>query len=198
MVVRNPRIDAYIADAAPFAQPILIHLRALVHASCSEVEETIKWGFPHFIYHGAILCSMAAFKQHAAFGFWKAAMLGKLAENTSDAMGQFGRITALDNLPADEALAHAILEAMKLVDHGVTVPARPRKPKPEAPVPPALAAALRMHVKAYAMFMRLTPGQRREYCEWIGEAKRVETRARRVADAVAWLAEGKQRNWKYQ
>ncbi|WP_440224908.1 YdeI/OmpD-associated family protein [Dokdonella sp. MW10] len=200
MPVTDPRIDAYIDKAAPFAQPILRHLRALVHATCPDVVETIKWGFPHFMHAGAILCSMAAFKQHVAFGFWKGALIEGVGGPGArdDAMGQFGRIASLDDLPAKRTLVSILRKAMALNEHGVTVPARERKaPRGEAEVPEALAAALKRNAKARKTFEAFAPSHRREYCEWIAEAKRDDTRERRVAQAIEWLAEGKQRNWKY-
>ncbi len=200
MPVTDPRIDAYIDKAAPFAQPILRHLRALVHAICPDVVETIKWGFPHFMHAGAILCSMAAFKQHVAFGFWKGALIEGVGGPGSrhDAMGQFGRIGSLDDLPAKRTLVSILRKAMTLNEQGATVPARARKaPRDEAEVPEALAAALKRNAKARKTFEAFAPSHRREYCEWIAEAKRDDTREQRVAQAIEWIAEGKQRNWKY-
>src|SRR6187402_3013263 len=95
----DPRIDAYIAKSAAFAQPILVRLRELVHAACPDVEESIKWGMPHFLHGGKLLCGMAAFKAHCAFGFWQGrAVLGEEADDA--AMGQLGRITTLAQLPS--------------------------------------------------------------------------------------------------
>jgi hypothetical protein len=88
-------VDAYIARAATFAQPILKHLRATVHNACPEVEEALKWGMPFFVYRGSPLCSMAAFKQHCSFGFWKAALVTGTKRGAREGMGDFGKITAL-------------------------------------------------------------------------------------------------------
>jgi uncharacterized protein YdeI (YjbR/CyaY-like superfamily) len=200
MTGTDPRIDAYIARSAEFARPILVYLRELVHASCPAVEESIKWGFPHFLYRGAILCSMAAFKRHAAFGFWKGALIDDVGGTGDDqvAMGQFGRLTTLADLPPKKVLAGYIRAAMKLNEDGAKVPGRERKtPKAELPVPAELAAALRSNAKARATFEKFTSSHRRDYSEWIAEAKREETRLRRAATAVEWLAEGKPRNWKH-
>jgi len=194
----NPRIDAYIANAAPFAQPILAHLRALVHGACPEVEETIKWSAPHFLYQGRMFCHMCAFKQHVAFGFW----LGKLVAETgieNAAMGQFGRITQLQDLPPKKTLLALIKKAMALNEVGAKSPTRVKaaKPKPALEVPDDLAAGLKKNAKARKTFEAFSPSHRREYIEWITEAKREATRATRLATTLEWLAEGKPRNWKY-
>lgn len=200
MATTDPRIDAYIAKSAPFAQPILAHLRAVVHAKCPMVEETIKWGFPHFMYRGAMLCSMAAFKQHVAFGFWKGALLEGVgaAGANGDAMGQFGRIASFADLPSKAVLARLVRAAMTLNDDGVALPRTLKKRATTVDVPPTFAAALQRNAKAKAAFDAFSPSHRREYCEWIAEAKRDETRERRIAQALQWLREGKSRNWKYE
>ncbi|MDB4885766.1 MAG: hypothetical protein JWN79_1204 [Gemmatimonadetes bacterium] len=199
MSPRDPRVDAYIAQSAGFAQPILTHIRETVHATCPEVVETMKWRMPHFDHHG-MMCGMAAFKSHCSLGFWKAALIPGLAPNSNnggDSMGNLGRLTSVKDLPPTKVLAGYIREAMRLNDEGIGV-ARPKKsPKAEAKVPPELAAALAKHRKAKAVFDAFPASHRREYIEWIAEAKRDETRARRVAQTVEWVADGKQRNWKY-
>lgn len=194
---REPRIDEYLEKAAPFARPILRRLRKLVHAACPDVEEAMKWSFPHFLYQGKILCSMAAFKEHCSFGFWDgAAVVGQ--SGVKEAMGSFGRITAPGDLPSDAALTAYIKKAMALRDAGVK-PAREKKPKKaELPTPEDFAKALRRNKQAKATFEQLSPSHRREYLEWITEAKREETRLRRIAQSLEWLAEGKNRNWKYE
>jgi uncharacterized protein YdeI (YjbR/CyaY-like superfamily) len=202
MPTRDPRVDAYIAKSAEFARPILKHIRKLVHVGCPDVMETMKWSFPHFDYKG-MLCSMAAFKQHCTFGFWKGALIfdqGKgLAGKTEEAMGQFGRITALSDLPSDEALLGYVQKAVQLNDDGVKLPAR-SKPSTKKPlvVPVDLAAALKKNPEAQATFGDFSPSHRKEYVEWITEAKHEETRARRLATAIEWMAKGKPRNWKYE
>ncbi len=198
MGIRDPRVDAYIAQAAEFAQPILTWLRGVVHQYCPEVEESIKWGFPHFLYHG-MLCSMAAFKQHCSFGFWKGTLFVADARN-DEAMGQFGRITSLQDAPGKKLLAGYIRQAMQFNESGAK-PVRPTKdtvPKPPAEVPDDLAAALKKNRKAAAVFNGFSNTNRREYIEWITEAKRAETREKRLVQTLEWLAEGKPRNWKYQ
>lgn len=196
MPTSDPRVDAYIAKAAPFAQPILAHLRALVHATCPEVEESIKWGAPFFLYRG-LFCHMAAFKQHCAFGFWKwKQVVGEDAPE--EAMGQFGRIQTLADLPPEKTIVAYLRKAMALNEAGVPAATRARKtPRPEAEVPDDLAAALKKHAKARRAFEAFGPSHRRDYIEWIVEAKREETRAKRLATTLEWLAEGKPRNWKY-
>ena len=199
MGTRDPRIDAYIAKSADFAQPILEHIREVVHAACPTVEETMKWSFPHFMYNG-MLCSMASFKAHCSFGFWKGALLFDSARDR-EAMGQFGRITKISDLPPKKELMAYVKNAMKLNDEGAKVPKirKPGLPRRAAPAePPAdLVAALKKNAKARATFEGFPPSHRREYIEWITEAKRDETRLKRLAQTIEWLAEGKQRNWKY-
>ncbi len=195
---RDPRIDAYIARAAPFAQPILEHLRAAVHAHCPDVEETLKWSMPHFVHGGEIVCNMAAFKAHVAFGFWKGELVTGQMPQHRQAMGQFGRLASVADLPDAATLGELIAKAVELIDAGVKKPRPLKHPKPAAELPGDLSEALACNAAARATFEAFPPGQRREYIDWINEAKRAETRARRIAQAVEWLAEGKRRNWKYE
>ena len=199
MPPRDARIDAYIAQSAEFARPILTHLREVVHAGCPEVEETIKWGMPSFTYRG-ILCGVAAFKQHIAFGFWRwKEVVAGADSRTAEAMGNFGRITALSDLPPKRVLVAYVRKAAKLNEAGPAAkPSRKRRPKPAVRVPADLVAALRRNAKARRTFEGFSPSHRREYVEWITEAKREETRARRLTQALEWLADGKSRNWKYE
>jgi uncharacterized protein YdeI (YjbR/CyaY-like superfamily) len=203
MGTQDPRIDAYIAKSKDFARPILVHLREVVHAACPDVEETLKWSMPHFMYHG-MLCGMAAFKEHCTFGFWKGALVVGDAQRNSkregtkeSGMGQFGRITSIKDLPNKKVLAAYIKKAMKLNEEGTKVPKQPAKKKAPLPVPEDLAAALKKNKAAAKAFADFSPSHQREYIEWITEAKRAETRAKRLATALEWLAEGKPRNWKY-
>jgi uncharacterized protein YdeI (YjbR/CyaY-like superfamily) len=198
MSKKDPRVDAYIGRAAPFAQPILKHLRAVVHAASPDIEEAMKWSFPHFMYKG-MLCGMAAFKAHATFGFWKGSLIvDRSGQPAEKAMGQFGRVISLKDLPPKKVLTGYVRQAMRLNDAGVVPPARvrPRKPRPLV-VPPALRKALAQNAKARAMFEDFSPTYRREYCEWIAGAKREETRASRLEKAIEWIALGKPQNWKY-
>ncbi|TZG29062.1 YdeI/OmpD-associated family protein [Sphingomonas montanisoli] len=195
----DARIDAYIAKSVSFAAPILTHLRAAVHAACPQVEETIRWGMPSFTYNGSILCQMAAFKAHASFGFWQREQAtGEAPAKDKDAMGQFGRLTQVGDLPSDAELAAMIERAMAVIDSGVKAPRPIKHPKPPVALPDDLAAALVAMPAAQATYDGFPEGQKREYVEWITDAKRAETRASRIADAVAWMAEGKRRNWKYE
>lgn len=198
MARRDPRIDAYIENAQPFARPILRHLRQVVHAACPEVEEDLKWQRPHFGYKG-IMCGMAAFKQHCVFGFWRGAEIVKAGDRKDqEAMGQFGRITALTDLPPDRIIRRYVKAAMAINDGGVKPPMREkRKPKRALPVPSDLARALNRSRKAKLAFEGFSPSHRREYIEWITEAKAAETRTRRLETAIEWMAAGKPRNWKY-
>lgn len=193
---KDARIDAYIAARADFARPILTHLRALIHAHCPEIAETVRWGMPSFSYKGRPFASMAAFKRHAAFGFWDREALKTGHEG--EGAGQFGRIACLADLPADAVLVAKIREGMAMIDAGEKPRRAARPPRPEVEVPPALADALARDAAAMATFAAFTPSCRREYCEWVSEAKRDETRTKRVAETIALLREGKKRNWKYE
>ncbi len=196
-----PRIDAYINKSADFAKPVLIHLRNLVHKACPEVEETIKWGFASFDYKGPF-CSMASFKQHCAFGFWKTALMkdpkGILSEKKDEAMGSLGRITGLKDLPPDKVIIDFIRQAKKLNDDGVKLPPRKKADRSkELVVPDYFLKAISKNKKAKTTFDNFSYSQKKEYVEWITEAKAEETRDKRMAQAVEWMAEGKIRNWKY-
>jgi uncharacterized protein YdeI (YjbR/CyaY-like superfamily) len=201
MPTTDARIGAYIAKSAPFAQPILNHIRKLVHKACPQAEETMKWSFPHFDYKGEMLCSMAAFKQHCVFGFWKAALMKDpmLMQNAKSetAMGHLGRITSLKDLPSDKQMIAYIKEAMKLNDEGIKVKKEKPAVKKELPTPPDLLAALKKNKKAWAVYEKFPPSHKKEYIQWVEDAKRDETRSNRIQQTVEWVAEGKQRNWKY-
>jgi uncharacterized protein YdeI (YjbR/CyaY-like superfamily) len=202
----NPRVDAYLAKVPPFARPIMAHIRDLAHKACPEVEETIKWSRPFFEYRGVILCNMSAFKEHCSFGFWGeeiAAVVREAGVLERDAMGSLGRITSVADLPSDKQMLGWIRQAAAFVDSGQytsPIAARRRVVKPPKIVetPSEFAAALKKNKKAAAVFAAFSPSCKREYVEWIADAKRPETRDKRIATAVEWIAEGKQRNWKYQ
>lgn len=191
-MARDKRIDAYIAGAAPFARPILIHLRALLHETVADLEETLKWGMPHFVHRGRNLAGMAAFKAHAAFILHGEGRVG-------EGMGGYGKIASAADLPADADLRRAILAARDRIQQG---PAKsgPRSAagKPEIAMPDDFAAALAEGDGLRARFDAFPPGARRDYLEWIVTAKAPATRARRIAEACGWIAEGKKRNWKYE
>lgn len=198
MSTRDPRVDAYLEKAPEFAQPILTHLRAVVHEACPEVVETVKWGMPSFEYHG-ILCGMAAFKKHAVFGFWKHSLVVEDAGGKDkDAMGSFGCLRTLDDVPSKTVLKRYLKKAMKLNEDGVKVVKPKHTPKKPQPVHPEFKAALGRNAKAKATFEAFAPSHKREYVDWIAEAKKDDTRTRRIEQAVAWLAAGKKRNWKYE
>jgi uncharacterized protein YdeI (YjbR/CyaY-like superfamily) len=200
--LKNKAIDAYISKSAEFAQPILNHLRELVHKTCPDVEEKIKWGFPHFDYKGEMMCSMAAFKQHASFGFWKASLMKDpvLIETAKSevAMGHLGRITSLKDLPADKKVIAWIKEAMQLNNLGIKLPAKVKATaNKELSVPDYFTKALSKNKKALQTFEAFAYSHKKEYVNWITEAKTDETRNKRMATAIEWLAAGKSRNWKY-
>lgn len=195
---RDPRIDAYIAKSAAFAKPILKHLREVVHSACPDVEETTKWSSPHFDYKGEMMCSMAAFKEHCAFGFWKGALvMGKAGVAKGTSAGWVGRITSVSDLPSKTVLTAYIRKAMKLNDAGIKVERTKGPAKKPRPVPPDLTRALKANTAAGATFDGFSPSARRDYVEWVVDAKTEETRARRLATAVEWMSEGKTRHWKY-
>ena len=202
----NPKVDVYLENVRPFALPILEHIRGLVHKACPEVEETIKWSRPFFEYRGVILGNMSAFKEHCSFGFWGqevGAVLRKANILQADAMGSLGRITSLADLPSDKLMLGWLRQATGFIEAGqyTSTMARPKVVKPGKPVMephPEFAAALRKSKKAAAVFAAFSPSSQREYVEWISEAKRQETREKRIVTAIEWIAEGKQRHWKYQ
>lgn len=200
----NPKVDAYIAKSQTFAQPILSHIRELVHKGCPDVEETIKWSMPFFQLRGVILGQMAAFKQHCSMGFWGPEMKAILREDgmeSKDGMGLLGKITSLKDLPSDKTLLNYYRQAAGFVASGQRTQSlvRPKKsPKPAPEVPAELTAALKKNKAAAKVFAGFSDSCRREYADWIAEAKRPETKEKRVTQAVEWIAEGKQRNWKYQ
>jgi uncharacterized protein YdeI (YjbR/CyaY-like superfamily) len=196
----DPRIDHYIADAAEFARPILTQFRKRVHAACAEIEETIKWQMPYFTRGGAMVCSMAAFKEHCAIGFWHREVQALIALEhgaREDAMGHFGRITTIRDLPSARDVQRYVRAAVAAIDANRPARAARARSRPAPATPADLAKGLRQVAAARATFEKFSPSHRREYIEWISEAKRPETRAKRVETTIAWLREGKPRNWKY-
>lgn len=199
MPTKDPRVDAYIAKAQPFAQPILRHVRGVIHEACPDVTETVKWGMPFFDYHGP-LAGMAAFKAHATFGFWKGELVTGPTGRSKEAMWGFGKLTSVKDLPSKRTLIGFVKKAMKLAETGVKA-ARPVKHKKVVKplrMPADLSTALKADAKAKRGFDALTPAARREYVEWILGAKRPETRAKRVATTVEWAALGRRMGWKYE
>lgn len=203
----NSKIDAYIENARPFAQPILNHLRELAHNGCPDVQETIKWGMPFFEHRGEIVCCMAAFKKHCRFGFWGKEIRVVLREakvSGTDKSGWFDRITRVEDLPSDKQMLDFVRQAAALIESGnQTSPMAGRNKKSFAKKSAAkmtieFSAALKKNKKAATQFAAFSPGYKREYIEWIAEAKRPETRDKRIAAAIDWISKGKQRNWKYQ
>jgi uncharacterized protein YdeI (YjbR/CyaY-like superfamily) len=198
MPAKDPRIDAYIAKAQPFAQPILKRIRKAVHSGCPGVSETVKWGMPAFDYKGPLV-GMAGFKAHCALAFWKASLMKSVPKNIGvDAMGQFGRLESLDDTPPEAQLVKMVQEAAALNEAGVKVKRTPKPPKPPAKVPADMLAAIKKNKKAAAIWGGFSPSAQREYVEWVTEAKSDDTRGRRLETAVQWISEGKGRNWKYQ
>ena len=204
---KDKRVDAYIAKSAEFARPILEHMRELIHEGCPDVQEEMKWSRPFFLHNGVILCGVAAFKEHCALMFWGAEMGKVLREDglvQDGAMGSFGRISSLKDLPSDKKMLGYIRRAAAFIDNGlgdnrVTVARRVVKAsKPALEAPPEFLVALKKSRAATDVFETFSPSCKREYIEWIADAKRSETHERRIAQAVEWIAEGKQRNWKYQ
>ena len=202
MAVTDSKVDVYIEKAGEFARPILIHLRNLVHTACPDVKETIKWGFPHFEYKG-MLCHMAAFKKHCSFGFWKAALINESAQflNSLGLQGidHFDRISTMQDLPADSVLISYIKEAMRLNEDEIKMPKKKIDTNRLAvSIPDAFKKALDADAKANQVFEKASPSFRKEYIEWIADAKTDLTRDKRIATALEWISEGKGRNWKYE
>ena len=200
---KDKAIDAYIAKSADFAKPILTHIRELVHKACPDAEEKMKWSFPHFDYKNEMMCSMAAFKQHCAFSFWKASLMkdASLVDNAKSevSMGHLGRITSLKDLPADKKMIAYIKEAMDLNERGIKLPPKVvTTEKKELVVPDYFLEALRKNKKAKETFDNYAYSHKKEYLEWIIEAKTEPTRNKRMETALEWLAEGKSRHWKYK
>lgn len=200
---RSAAVDGYIERAAEFAQPVLEYLRDAVHKAAPGVTEAMKWSMPFFVYKGVILANMAAFKAHCSFGLWGAKTADVLqAEGVAQGgnMGSFGKINSIKDLPSSKKLIEYVKLAAKAIDDGERSKAwsRPRVAKPEVEIPEALNEAFSKNRAAAKRFEAMTPGARREYCQWIAEAKRQETREKRAATAVVWIAEGKSRNWKYE
>lgn len=212
MIHSDPRVDAYLDTVAPFAMPILVHLRGLMHKACPDIEETMKWSRPFFIHNGTILCNISGFKEHCSFGFWGTEIgeaLAKAGVLKAGAAGSLGRIASLKDLPSDTVMLDLIRKAAAFIDEGSVskmaagraekkgrIAMKPAKPPVE--VPEEFAAALKKNKKAAKVFEAFSPSAKREYTEWIADAKRDETRDKRIATALEWIAEGKQRNWKYE
>lgn len=194
---KDPKVDAYIRNAPEYARPILEHFRAVVHEACPEVVEGTKWSVPHFDYRG-MMCGMAAFKHHCTFGFWKSSLIFGDDKNDPSGVAQSGKLEKVSDLPSKKILTGYIRKAMKLNEEGIKVE-KPKKPtKPEIEVPAYMNTALDKNKKAKSAFDAFSPSHRREYVEWITEAKTDATRERRLEQAVEWIAEGKSRNWKYE
>lgn len=202
MFEKDVRVDAYIEKSAAFARPVLKKLRKLIAQACPDAVETIKWSFPNYEIYGSMLCSMAAFKEHCAFGFWKASLLkdpaGILQLADRNAMGHLDKIQTLKDLPSDKILISYLKEAALLNKNKIKIVRPKTTPKKALPMPKELATALGKNKKAQAGFDGFSPSHQREYIEWIQEAKTEETKNKRVETTVAWAAEGKSRNWKYK
>jgi uncharacterized protein YdeI (YjbR/CyaY-like superfamily) len=196
MPTLDPRVDAYIDNAPEFSKPILVELRKRVHAACPDVKETIKWRMPSFEHHG-LLAGMAAFKAHMTFGFWKDALLRKEKDH-AETVERAGCMKAFADLPAKAPFAKALKRAMQLNEEGVATPRAKAKPKKPIPMPPEFARALAANKKAKAVFDDFAPSCKREYLEWIADAKKDDTRARRIEQAIDWIGDGKKRHWKYE
>ena len=197
MGTRDPRVDAYIEKAPEYARPILSYMRQVIHEGCPEVQETIKWSAPFFDHHG-VMCGIAAFKEYCAFNFWKGPLVLGTDTAHADSAGQLGRIYTVADLPPREVFVGYIRKAAQLNEEGVKVEKPKREAKAAAEVPAVLTAALEGNPTARAAFDAFSPSQRRDYVEWLTDAKSDATRERRLAQAIEWIAEGKPRHWKYQ
>jgi uncharacterized protein YdeI (YjbR/CyaY-like superfamily) len=198
----DPRVDAYINKAAAFAQPVLTHVRELVHKTLPDIQEDIKWSMPFFLYQGQIFGYLAAFKAHCSFDLVGAAIrevLKKDGFEGDNSMGSLGKITSFKDLPSDKVLTGYIRQAATFIENGSKTMSRTRKSARPAPeLPSEFAAALKKSKTATKVWSNFSPSAQREYTDWITEAKRDETKQKRIAQAIEWIAEGKQRNWKYQ
>jgi uncharacterized protein YdeI (YjbR/CyaY-like superfamily) len=202
MYPRDKRIDVYIFKSASFAQPVLIHLRELIHKVCPQVEEKIKWSFPHFDYKGEMMIHLAAFKHHCAFGFWKAGLMQDekniLQKGERDAMGNLGKIKDLKDLPSDVKLKKLIREAMRLNEQGIKLPPRKLPSAAETKAPAWIMKEIKKDKTIQQRWLTLSPGRKKEYIQWLTDAKTESTRLKRMYLALDWIAEGKSRNWKYE
>jgi len=196
-VSREPRIDAYIAKAAPFAQPILAKARERVHATLPDAEEAIKWSMPAYMVGGKLVLITAAFKAHAALNFWRGQEL-ESSHATVGAMGQFGKIKSVEELPSDAELDRLIRQAAELAKAAPAPRKTKHEPKPAPELHPDFAEALAKSPEARQVLDAFPPSAQRDYFEWISEAKQDATRRKRIATAIEWLGEGKRRHWKYQ
>ncbi len=195
---RISEVDAYIKKSPEFARPILVKLRALFHRADSRIQETMKWGVPHFEYKG-IVGSFAAFKQHVGFGFWKSKLLkdpANLFGGDPKASMSSSKLTSIKHLPADKVILSYIQRAVELNEEEVIVPKEVNR-RPKLTAPDFFVAALKKNKKAQTNFQAFSETNRRDYIEWLIDAKQKETQKRRLATALNWLAEGKPRNWKY-
>jgi uncharacterized protein YdeI (YjbR/CyaY-like superfamily) len=202
MAKSDKRIELYISKSAEFAQPILWHITELVHKACPDVEETMKWSFPHFMYKDSILCSMASFKQHCAFGFWLGSKMKdphKILNTGQDktAMGHLGQIRSIKDLPSDKIMLAYIKEAMALIDKAVKLTKAEPAAKKSLKVPSYFTNALKKNKKALNTFESFNYTNKKEYVEWVTEAKTETTRNSRLETAIEWMAQGKIRHWKY-
>lgn len=202
MGTKDTRVDAYIAKQQPFAKEICTRVRAIVHEAAPDITEDIKWGHVAFMHKG-IVCGLAAFKHHVVFHFWKASLLGgsHARRSTDDkTLEQLAKLKSVDELPSKSVIASLVKAAVKLNDGAVKVPKSPmaaKKTKAPLRTPPSLAKALARNAKAKSTYQGFSPSHKREYVEWICDAKSVETRDRRIEQALGWMSEGKPRNWKY-
>jgi len=193
----NPLVDEYISNAQPFARPILKHIRELMHKGCPELTETMKWGMPHFEYHG-VIGSMAGFKEHAVFGFWKQDLIPGMKQyiKEKEAMGSWGRITSLEGIPPDKDIIEFVRVAAELNEKGIKSPKRAPKPV-VVNMPEDFMSSIRANKKAFETYDNFSPSNKRDYADWINDAKSDETRQQRIETAIEWMKEGKPRMWKY-
>ena len=196
---KKPTFDEYINNSEEFARPILIYLRELIHRTCPAITEEIKWNFPCFVYKGSNHVYMAGFKKHATYGFWLAKEMsdsdGVFVFGEKTGMGNFGKLTTIEDLPNKEVLRNYLLEAMDLIDRGVKIHSAKKEIKIKENR--ALLQALETNSSSKIHFQEFPPSQQKDYHEWINEAKTDSTSAKRIAQAIEWISEGKPRNWKY-
>lgn len=202
MGAKDKKVDDYIAKRPDFAKPILNHLRELFHKAHPAFEEKIKWGVPSFDHKG-IVANMAAFKEHCALVFWKASLMKDphkiFAKEGKSGMGHLGKIKSLKDLPSDKILIQYIKEAVNLNENGIKLPSK-KENKKDLEIPSYFKSALKSlpdGKKAWEIFENFSYSNKKEYIDWLNDAKTESTRKKRLETAVKWISEGKIRNWKY-
>jgi uncharacterized protein YdeI (YjbR/CyaY-like superfamily) len=196
----DPRVDDYIAKSPAYAQPIMKHIRGLIHQAVPNIVEVIKWAHPHFEYKGPAF-SIGAFKEHLGLNFWKSKLMDDpegLFKYDGSA-GSMGKIKSLADLPEDDILMAYFMLAADLNEQGVKATTPKTAPeKKQLIIPDDLIAAFKNDTTAMQHFEQFNYSAKKEYVDWLAEAKTTETRQKRLKTIMEWVAEGKTRYWKYK